>query len=68
MNLCGLFNTKIIVEEHRLYYLTHTWGNKEVHAFESKSTFEFAYFDVAVHHFRFWATELPLGLLRSLLD
>ena len=34
VNLCGLFNAKaILVEEQQWYYLTHSWRDKEVHAF-----------------------------------
>ena len=34
INLCGLFNTKVIfVEEQQWYYLTNSWEDKEVHTF-----------------------------------
>ena len=56
---CGLFNNKsILIEEQKQYYLTHSWGDKRVHAFpisiNSKVNviawlkFEFAYHNVVV--------------------
>ena len=38
INLCGLFNAKIIfVEEQQWYYLTHSLGDKIVHAFSKRT-------------------------------
>ena len=33
INICGLFNAKAILVEEQQYYITHSWGNKEIHAF-----------------------------------
>ena len=61
INLRGLSNTKaIIVEEQYWYYLTHSWGDKRVHAFpkgirpkmniRASREFELAYFEAVVQH------------------
>ena len=62
INLQGLFNTKDIpLEEHKLYFLTHSWEDKEIYIFPksiilkvnviARLEFEIAYNNVKVHYY-----------------
>ena len=75
INHHGLFNAKVIlVEEQQWYYLTNSWGDKEVHTFRrginpevnvfAQLEFDFAYYNATVQHFSHYA----MGALPSHIE